>query len=611
LWGKRGRGPLLTTIAALALVVPMGAAADGGDSSGGGKSEDTFVAPGLLEGAKRSPEKKIKVIISAKKGSAVAKLAFRLAGKSGKGGGEGRLKRDLNLVDGIAVELPAARLEKIARFPGLIIAPDAPVRVSGGPLSVGGFSTGQLWPIETGNTLLWATDKSASVAANMPAIAIVDSGVDTTRPDLAGRVVADVKLNGDAPGDSRGHGTFVAGIAAGSANGYAGAAPTAKIVSIDVMDQNGMASTSDVIAAAEWILANKDRYKIRVANFSLHSARMTSFRWDPLNKAVQKLWFGGVTVVAAAGNYGKADGPSGVVHAPGNDPFVITVGALDLGGTFRWNDDAITSWSAYGHTLDGFAKPEIAAAGRYMIGPVPVNSTLPAERPERVIAPGYMELSGTSFAAPVVAGTAAQILARHPEYTPDMVKGALMLTARKVHKAQPLQAGVGQVTAILAANLRSTPPNPNAALNAFVVPDPTGGSVPAFDDAAWANAAWSNAAWSNAAWSSAAWSSAAWSSAAWSNAAWSNAAWNTAAWQNVAEFDAAWNAAAWASVSYEDAAEGDEVTGGEEPTPEAEAATEPIFSDDDGVAEEPAPAATAAVTDAAAAAATTVASTLP
>jgi serine protease AprX len=596
LWGRRGRGPLLTTIAALALVVPMGAAADGNDSSGsGGQSDQTYVAPGLMDGAKRNPEKKIKVIISAEKGTEVAKLAFRLAGKSGRGNGVGSLKRELNLVDGIAVELPAARLEKLAKFPGLVITPDSPVRMAAVGYALGKFSSGQLWPLESGNALLWAED-DVKYAGKVPAIAVVDSGVDTTRADLAGRVVADVKINGDGPGDSRGHGTFVAAIAAGSAPGYAGAAPTAKIVSLDVMNDQGMASTSDVIAAAEWILANKAQYNIRVANFSLHSARYASFRWDPLNKAVQKLWFGGVTVVAAAGNYGRADGPSGVPHAPGNDPFIITVGAMDLGGTLKPRDDSIASWSAWGNTLDGFRKPEIVAAGRYMIGPVPVNSTLPQERPDRVVAPGYIQLSGTSFAAPVVSGSIAQILARHPEWTPDQVKGALMLTARDVDGAVEGSFGVGQITTTKAAALRSTPPNPNLVLNQFLVPDPSGGSVPVFDDAAWANLALSNAAWNTAAWSSAAWSSAAWSNAAWSNAAWSNAAWSSAAWSNAAEADAAWANAAWADVSHEDAAASDPALDGGyigSELSEAEALADPSLA---VVVEEPAPAATVSST---------------
>ena len=111
---------------------------------------------------------------------------------------------------------------------------------------------------------------------------------------------------------------------------HSGAAPTAGIVSLDVMDDQGMARTSDVIAAAQWILRNHRAYNIRVANFSLHSATPSSFRWDPLDKAVEKLWFAGVVVVAASGNYAQSGQRTPMAYAPANDPFVITVGALDL-----------------------------------------------------------------------------------------------------------------------------------------------------------------------------------------------------------------------------------------------------------------------------------------
>ena len=116
----------------------------------------------------------------------------------------------------------------------------------------------------------------------------------------------------------------------------------------------------------------------------------------PLDKAVERLWFSGVTVVVAAGNYGLPDGPSGVPFAPGNDPFVITVGAIDLEGSVSVRRHETPSWSAYGYTNDGFRKPEISAAGRYMVGPISSNGTLRTAKPENMVGTQYMRLSGTS-----------------------------------------------------------------------------------------------------------------------------------------------------------------------------------------------------------------------
>ena len=225
-----------------------------------------------------------------------------------------------------------------------------------------------MWP---GDASLWGSNWHA--APDAPTIAVVDSGLDASKKDFNGRAYPQVNLSSTTPsaqGDGDGHGTFVAGIAAGGNPGYTGASPSSHILPMRVMDDNGVARTSDVIAAAQWILANKDTYNIKVANFSLHSAAKTHFYLDPLDQAVEKLWFNGVVVVAAAGNYGTGAVPSGVLYSPGNDPFVITVGAVDIGTSASTDDDSVAPWSAWGYTEDGFSKPELGAPGRYMIGPV-------------------------------------------------------------------------------------------------------------------------------------------------------------------------------------------------------------------------------------------------
>ncbi len=531
LWGSGKRRSAVIATLALVVLVPLSA------SAAPAKSVDAYVTPSLLSSARANPDGSFKVIVQGKQGNQAAHAVADVLGASLK------TVRDLRSIDGVAVELNGAQILALAADKHVAaVTPDARVRLSAATTSV---TSNEKWPYVTG------VNKYGSAPA--ATIAIVDSGIDATRPEFAGRIAANVNLTslpGNSPGDGRGHGTFVAGIAAAKLAGKDGAAPNAKIVSIDVMDDQGMALTSDVIAAADWILANKATYGIRVANFSLHSSVANSFMYDPLDKAVERLWFSGVTVVVAAGNYGKPDGPSGVPFAPGNDPFVITVGASDTGKSVATNDDVAAPWSAYGYTLDGFAKPDLVAPGRYMVGPVPVTSSLYTERADHIVEPGYLELSGTSFSAPIVSGVAALILGRHPELSPDQVKGALMLGAKPLPNATNLSEGVGEVNASRSIDIQS-PPNPNLALNSFVGTDSSTGA-PVFDSASWSEKAGTDASWASASWSSASWAAASWSSASWAEASWSDASWATASWASSASAAASWADLSLASASWAD-----------------------------------------------------------
>jgi serine protease AprX len=555
--------------AALVLGVGSGAAAAVPGSA--------FVPPALLADAQQNPTKLFEVIVQGSPnagGSSAVAGTVRAEVASDRGNGIG-LKRQFATVPGVSAELTGRQLVVLARMPGIsTITSDVPVRLTA-------LSNNQQWPFVSGVARGWSNVTNGSLA-KPPAIAIVDSGIDASRADFGGRVVKQVTLTslpGNSAGDGRGHGTFVAGIAAGSASGYTGAAPSAPLVSLDVMDDQGMALTSDVIAAADWIYQNRAAYNIRVANFSLHSTAPASVFWDPLDRAVEKLWLSGVVVVAAAGNYGVNGQPSGVLYAPGNDPFVITVGADDVSGSVSTNDDSAAPWSSYGYTIDGFAKPELAAPGRYMVGPVPTSSTLTLERPASVVAPGYMQLSGTSFAAPVVSGAAAYLLALHPEWTPDQVKGALMLTAKPTPNAAPLSEGVGEVDVARATGVIA-PPNPNVAVDAFLVPDSNGGATPVFDAASWgsnaqANASWGTASWGTASWGSASWGSASWGTTFWSAASWGTASWGTASWGTSSWGTASWGTASWGSSAVADNAEGEQgSTPVLDPAQEAEAEAE-------------------------------------
>jgi hypothetical protein len=147
-----------------------------------------------------------------------------------------------------------------------------------------------------------------------------------------------------------------------------------------------------------------------------------------------------------------------------------------------------------------------------------------------------------------VAGAAAQVLARHPAFTPDQVKGALMQKARYIPEAPPGSAGVGELNAQRSADV-TRPPNPNLALERFVIPDSTtGGSSSVFDAASWSDLAKNSGSWDAASWSDASWSDVSWSDASWSDVSWSDVSWSDVSWSDVL---------AAADVTREDAAGGD------------------------------------------------------
>ena len=276
-------------------------------------------------------------------------------------------------------------------------------------------------------------------------VAVVDTGVAGYLPDFmtAGqsRVIASAVTNPYATDadDHVGHGTHVAGLIAGNSVGYGGVslsgrymgvAPKANIVSVKVSDDGGDTTVLDVIYGLQFVVDNRDALGIKVVNLSLSAAAAESYKTDPLDAAAEAAWFSGIVVVAAAGNDGTVS--NSVSFAPGNDPFVITAGALDDKGTSYLGDDGVPSWSSRGVTQDGFVKPDILAPGNKLVAALAPNSSFAQLCRSCTVGRSYFRLSGTSMATAVASGVAALMVGNRPGLTPAQLKGALVSSARKV-----------------------------------------------------------------------------------------------------------------------------------------------------------------------------------
>jgi len=291
-------------------------------------------------------------------------------------------------------------------------------------------------------------------------VAIIDSGV-AAHPALAGRVVVNLDFT-DERGrgvDRYGHGTHIAGIVGARSLGRvmqgadSGMAPGAHLLNLKVLGADGAGRVSDVIAAIDWAVQNRQRYAIRVLNLSLGTAPTQSYRDDPLCQAVERAARAGLVVVASAGNLGQAeDGRTvlGSVTSPGISPFVITVGALRTQGTADPSDDEVAPWSSRGPTMvDHIVKPDLVAPGSRILSTAAAGGALMQQFPDRLVdGPGpmdYFSMSGTSMSAAVVSGAVALLLESKPTLTPLLVKLALQGSAEFLPNEGLVAGGAGRL----------------------------------------------------------------------------------------------------------------------------------------------------------------------
>ena len=425
-----------------------------------------------------------RVIIRATDATSLATLAsiIRLVG--------GFLGRELSIVNGYAATVPNAALPTLAAS-GLIL------HVALDRLVVGAME-------RTGATVgATAVRQSLGYDGSGVGVAVIDSGITAWHDDLTANQTAqsgqrvrrfvDFVSGRLTPHDDWGHGTHVAGTIAGngldSGGARSGIAPGAHLVVLKTLDAAGRGRISDVIAALGYVVLAKDTFNIRVVNLSIGTGVYESYNRDPLTVAARQVVASGVVVVAAAGNYGRdRDGRTryGGITAPGNAPWVLTVGAASHMGTTDRADDTVALFSSRGPTaIDRATKPDLVAPGVGIESLSDPRSAFYSTRSAfllngTVATPylPYLSLSGTSMAAPAVAGTVALMVQANPSLTPSQVKAVLQHTAQAYSGYDRLTQGAGFLDAQAAVEMAtSLEQGPVWTGGQFICADPTCGGI--------------------------------------------------------------------------------------------------------------------------------------
>ncbi|MCP4357167.1 MAG: S8 family serine peptidase, partial [Chloroflexi bacterium] len=385
----------------LILICLILAACAGGTTAAPVDVETSYIEPEL-----RSIETEtVSVIITAKNDWEAAARAVERVG--------GQVTSELWIIDAVAADIPADQINQLAAEPDIrSVVRNKGVKSSQDP-QWDGWATD--YPITvpyngspdaqaTNDDGIWemvnpvSIDVGADIVHNTGVdgqgvgIAVLDSGVffettiknkfnDHLNQNFFGQV--DFVGNGDCPPggsrdqyagycfankdnsyDGHGHGSHISGIIWNNITDQdtgvkLGIAPGAGLLSVRVLDSNGTGTYADVIEGIQYVVVNKDTHNIRVMNMSLSAYPTTPYFEDPLNRAVEVAWANDIVVVVVAGNSGPG---SESITVPGNDPYVITVGAVGNPRTpGYWGDDYLPTWSATGPTWDGFAKPDVLA----------------------------------------------------------------------------------------------------------------------------------------------------------------------------------------------------------------------------------------------------------
>jgi serine protease AprX len=440
----------------------------------------------------------------------------------------GTILTQFHLIDGLAAVIPTVVEPLLAAIPGLTVTPDVSVNVQGTPESAAPHTPSDVLLQQTGATRLASTGDTGRGVT----VAALDTGIDNL-PDFSGRLIGGVDLSGENNPfhDSYGHGTFVAGLIAGngasSGGQYSGEAPGANLVSIKVAGVTGTTDLVKLILGRPWAVDHQAGYGIKVLNMSLGFQTSLSTVINPLDQAVQAVWNSGIAVVVSAGNAGPFNG---TILSPGDDPLVITVGALDDMASTSAAGDEMADFSSAGPTSpDGWVKPDLVTSGRSVVSLAAPGSTIYDQYPSARIGSANFVGSGTSFSSAITSGAGPLVLADNQGLSPNQLKARLLGTTSRGLVGNPFVDGHGALDACAAAtagpmNLAQPVASLLPALLGTTVQLSPSGSADTGNASLWSGTSWSPGPGSSA------WNGLAWNGDDRSGAAWTGRAWNSSAW---------------------------------------------------------------------------------
>lgn len=511
------------------------------------------VDPGLAAEAAAAPASTVNVIVRETLPSSDA--AERLVRSL-----DGTVTHELPIVGGFSATVPGSALADLAGSSSVdLVWGDGEISMSSSPTAL----YNRLAPNTAWRQSIRLNQVDGNYDGAGVAVALLDTGV-TESDDLGDRLLARVDLTPERDGfDRYGHGTHMSGIIAGtgaaSDGQWRGVAPGANVVSVKVAGPDGSTDVSVVIAGLQWVVANRTTYNIRVLNLAFGTDSDQSYGIDPLDYAVEQAWFSGILVVASAGNRGPG---SDTINKPGDDPFVLTVGAADNHGTPDRSSTTVAAFSSWG-SPGGFTKPDIIAPGITIVSLRDPGSTIDTLYPDARIGDSYFKGTGTSQAAAIVSGVAALMFQANPWLTPDLAKGVLVKTAyRNGNYGHGAGAGLMDVGSALQAvrnpngvtpaNLGLVPSTGAGSLEASRgtfhvdadidgdgIPDRVIGEIDALGQP-WPAMSWSAYAWYASPWSELTAVTPGWSAVSWSALSWSGTTWSAASWSAVS-----WSADVW------------------------------------------------------------------